>query len=164
MTNRKSRVTFRVALCVLSILGIGTAREVPAQGETTTRLQMPLWAKGGSNSPGAKPDIRVDGALRTIAREFDGWKTARSLQAPAADFRSRHPFAPVGGEYVTIDAVAEGDADVLFDNLTALGLRHGAVSGHLVSGRLPLAALSAWRRCRASRLPGRPISDAARVR
>ena len=104
---------------------------------------MPLWAKGGSKSPGAKPDVRVDGALRAIAREFDGWKAARSQPVPAADFRPRHPFAPVGGGYVTIDAVAEGDAGVLLDNLTALGLRHGAVSGHLVSGRLPLAALAA---------------------
>ncbi len=98
MTSRKSRVTFRVALCVLSILGIGTgAREVPAQAETTTRLQMPLWTKRGSKPPGAKPDVRVDGALRAIAREFDGWKAARSQQAPAADFRPRHPLAPVGG-------------------------------------------------------------------
>ena len=63
--------------------------------------------------------------------------------APAADFRSRHPLAPVGGGYVTIDAVAESDAGALLDHLTALGLRHGAVSGHLISGRLPLAALSA---------------------
>ena len=64
MTNRKSRVTVRVALCVLSILGIGTgARELPAQAEATTRLRMPLWAKGGSHSPGAKPDIRVDDRL-----------------------------------------------------------------------------------------------------
>jgi Ca2+-binding RTX toxin-like protein len=145
MNNRKSRVWLRVALCVLSIVGMAAdARKVPAQDQMATHLETPSWSRGraATGSPASKPELRVAGGLRAIGREFEGWKAARSA-LPATAFRARHPLAPVAGGYVTIDAVAEEDAGALLEQLRDLGLKQGARSGHLVSGRLPLAALSA---------------------
>lgn len=143
MKNGNTRARIDIALLILSLAGIIAGAGVARAQAETIRLQMPLWAKGAGSakSPGAKPTVRIDSALRAIARDFEDWRTARLARTPADGFRSKRPFAPVGAGYVTIDAVAEGDAGALLEKLTALGMKQGAVSGPLVSGRLPLASL-----------------------
>lgn len=56
-------------------------------------------------------------------------------------FQSSRITARVQGEKVVIDAVAAGDVDQLVRDLQALGMENTAVSGRVVSGRLPIAAL-----------------------
>src|SRR6185369_4038435 len=52
-----------------------------------------------------------------------------------------NPFLPIVNDWVTIDAVAAGNPRALEAAFRGLGAQHVAVSGRVVSARLPISAL-----------------------
>ena len=55
--------------------------------------------------------------------------------------RQRNPLLRISEDRVLIDAAASGDVRALESDLVALGMRHVAVFGRLVSGELPIVAI-----------------------
>lgn len=51
------------------------------------------------------------------------------------------------GDWIVIDATAKRDAARLIEQLTAVGLRHGAVAAPVVSGYLPICAIPQLETC-----------------
>jgi hypothetical protein len=70
-------------------------------------------------------------------------RSARSGCRRGLAFRSANRFLPVANDWVTIDAVAAGDPRALEADFRGLGAQHNiAVSGRVVSARLPISAIS----------------------
>ena len=67
----------------------------------------------------------------------------REARRTGAEFHPRGPLLRIVEDRVLIDAAAAGDARALEADLVALGLRHAAAFGRLVSGELPIAAIPA---------------------
>ncbi len=65
------------------------------------------------------------------------------INTPNSQFHATNPNAPIdNSEAVAVDIAAEGDPEALAEKLRALGLRNAAVAGRLISGWLPLSALT----------------------
>jgi hypothetical protein len=64
-------------------------------------------------------------------------------QRGAAQFSSGDPLITPVNDRVVIDAVASGDVEALKSDLTALGMQQAVSFGRVVSGQLPIAAISA---------------------
>jgi hypothetical protein len=67
----------------------------------------------------------------------------RTMTKVSADLAQLHAEHVSRTDLVPIDAVASGDVDVLKADLEALGLRDTVAFGRIVSGRLPIGAISA---------------------
>jgi len=96
-----------------------------------------------ANAPLAKggPLSKVGPILADLYREHEAYLEQGSLKAQARTFQSKAPLLRTRGDMVVIDAVAAGDPSALKRDLDALGLTDAAVFEHMVSGRLPIAAL-----------------------
>jgi len=70
----------------------------------------------------------------------ESYLTAQKTGAP---LKSPSPFIRLVDGRVVIDAVAAGDVAELKADLVALGLRHAASAGRIVSGQLPVSAIPA---------------------
>ncbi|AZI43527.1 peptidase S8 [Deinococcus psychrotolerans] len=66
----------------------------------------------------------------------------RPLQAQALSSSLMSKIVPISRGYVTVDSVASGNPAALLSRLQALGLKNGSAYERMVSGRLPLSALS----------------------
>ena len=71
------------------------------------------------------------------------YESYREAERSGAEFRSENPLLRVVDGRVLIDAAATGDAGALEADLVALGMRHGATFGRVVSGELPISSIPA---------------------
>jgi hypothetical protein len=83
------------------------------------------------------PMAKVGPALAQLQEEH----AAALKQGLRATFTPSNPLMRVSGGWVSIDAVASGDANALRADLEALGLQKTAIFGHMVSGLFPISAL-----------------------
>jgi hypothetical protein len=74
----------------------------------------------------AQVSARVDADLEAMHRAYVACRQQEATCPP---------------QDVLIDAVASGDVGALRTELVALGMRHTAVAGRIVSGRLPVPAI-----------------------
>jgi hypothetical protein len=88
-----------------------------------------------SSSPAGKPSAKIGADLLALHESY------REARQRGVDFRSDNPLLRVVDDRVVIDATAAGDARALEADLVALGMRHAAVFGRIVSGELPIAAI-----------------------
>jgi hypothetical protein len=73
---------------------------------------------------------------------MDGGR-ARTMTKVSAELAQLHAEHPSRADLVLIDAVASGDVEALRADLEALGMREAVAFGRMVSGRLPVSAISA---------------------
>lgn len=93
---------------------------------------------GGKGKTGALGRLGFD--LSLIRAEYND----HLLNSPGTPFKSSAlGFQVTPDATVVVDILAEGDPVALAAKLKTLGLRNGAVAGHIVSGWLPIAALDA---------------------
>src|SRR5437867_7743836 len=92
-----------------------------------------LAATPGVASDDGKPATRIANDLASLAAQH-AEATARGLV-----FQSADPSLPAAGDWVTIDAVAAGDPGALAADLKGLGAQDVAISGRIVSARLPIS-------------------------
>src|SRR5262245_11015409 len=108
-----------------------------------------LWllAVGAAAEPWVADDARVAAKRQRspVDASLRAWAGgAGLLRAQRAD-----PWPMVvRADGIVIDAASNGDPAALLAELTALGLRRGAVAGNLVSGVLPFEAVGALATCR----------------
>jgi subtilisin family serine protease len=98
-------------------------------------LLVSLGTSGASAGPGS---VRTS-ALTAVHDEYAAHVARRS----GLPFAPRDGLARVVDDHVVIDAAADGDVGALVAELSSLGMRDIAVSGRVVSGQLPLAAIPA---------------------
>jgi hypothetical protein len=107
----------------------------------TTRLLVVLLviftaAPGcAAGDPPRKPSARVSGDLLALHESY------RAAQSRGEELQVERSNLRILGDRVLIDAVAAGDPRVLEADLVALGLRHPAAFGRVVSGEFPIAAI-----------------------
>jgi hypothetical protein len=94
-------------------------------------------AAGGapSNSSTGGRSAKIGADLLALHESY------RSARQGGAEFRPQNPLLRIVDDRVLIDAAAADDARALEADLVALGLRHAAVFGRVVSGELPIAAI-----------------------
>src|SRR5438552_10296335 len=97
--------------------------------------------RAGTAIAGAKDgqSQKLSTALTALYAEH----AAHRAQRPGVPFVSRMRPMPVAGDYVAVDALADGDASALEASLVFLGMQHAAVHGRVVSGLLPITAVPA---------------------
>ena len=110
------------ALMLIPLLGIGACTPAP---QMTT--------------PAAVVQAKTQGKISS--------ELAQLLTRWLASDQGRHPFEPPAGihlieGHVAIEAAATADGALLLQSLQRLGLRDGQAYGLMVSGQLPIAALS----------------------
>ena len=111
-TVKRSGLAWMLGLLLLSSVSVATADEP----KPPTRLSRDLAEL-------ASPPSAFAVAAEAVPDSFSAWRPA------------------VTGDWVTIDATAVGDPQVLEAELIALGARNTAIAGRLVSARLPIAAI-----------------------
>jgi hypothetical protein len=107
-----------------------------------------------ANKNGPMAPLGTELALLYYQHEAGGARAVQSLRetTPPQAAAQGPPDRPRGasrvysplaadGRTVVVDAVAADEAGTLLDDLQALGLEDGAVSGAVVSGRFPIASL-----------------------
>lgn len=147
MTVMKHPALF-AALLVLPLVSLRPVQAVDlallqdAQGATTPFGRRVLEAFHGSDLQGKDgPLHRLGMDLIVTFMEYREFR-ARTRQGGSGNvFTPSNPLIRIQDEQVLIDAVANGDAARLRQDLVALGLQQPAVFGRLVSGRLPLREL-----------------------
>ena len=83
------------------------------------------------------PVIKKLGSDLMILRdEYD-----RFTKSGGITFSPSNKLLQIRDNYITIEAAAESDADVLYSDLIQMGLNRGTVFGRTVSGQLPLESL-----------------------
>lgn len=87
------------------------------------------------SSPAAKPSSKVSPDLVALHESY------LEARRSGAGFRPDNPLLRVVEDRVVIDATAAADARALETDLVALGLRHAAAFGRIVSGELPIPAI-----------------------
>ncbi|UCF93422.1 MAG: S8 family serine peptidase [Desulfobacterales bacterium] len=124
---------FRTVLILAHVL-LFAAWVLSAQAEVLNLRPVPV-----------DPALLRDPALAKVSRdlivlqqEFRANQQLPILQA----FRPSNPVVRIVAGRVVIDAVATGDARLLLADLKALGLQRGAIRDRMVSGQLPIAAIS----------------------
>ena len=93
-----------------------------------------LAAPGGASAAGKQATRIADDLASLVSPHAEA--AARGVV-----FRSVDPFLPAAHDWVTIDAVAAGDPGALAADLKGLGAQHVAVSGRIVSARLPIRTI-----------------------
>lgn len=86
------------------------------------------------------PFVHLSGDLGRLYRQYEQFQKQK---AAGAEFQPKSSFLPVQEETVTIDALAKrGQGATLAKELREMGGKDLTRSGRLISGRLPIAALS----------------------
>src|SRR5262245_47430637 len=98
-----------------------------------------LILASGAAVAGPKDDGKINSQLRALEAEH----AAHVAQRSSLPFKSRNALARVVDDRVVIAAVADGDVADLKKALTTLGVQNVAVFGRVVSGELPIVAISA---------------------
>lgn len=88
------------------------------------------------------PMSRVGFDLAYIYEEHRDYKARGGKAVLNHDFKSRNSLARIQDELITIDAIAASNANELSKELADLGMLNIAVSGRIVSGRIPVNTLA----------------------
>jgi subtilase family protein len=115
----------------------------------------PVWGQ-------APPSSKLTHDLLRLEREYAALSGAVGAVQASATFRPSSPVLRVAGGLVAVDAAADGDTATLLADLRALGLQDGKAFGRMVSGRLPIVAISAMGALPSLRF-ARPVLAATRV-
>jgi len=126
----------------LIAVGLGPA-SVIAEGETpTTAITLHNASEVLGFGAAEKVHSKAGRGLLGLYGEYQAHLQQADAQARGpSGFRSRDFMAPTAAGYVSIDAAAAGDTEILAADLEALGLEGAAVFGRMVSGRLPMSAI-----------------------
>jgi subtilisin family serine protease len=122
-------------LLLAVLISTTTAHWALAANATTARL------KGLRPKKSIHAKIPVE--LEALQEELE---TARARSGAAFDptrFRPANPLIPVTEGRVIVDAVAAGDVQALRRDLEGLGMKPGGSFGRVLSGQLPISAISA---------------------
>lgn len=117
----------------LAVLPVASAQSVPGTVQQRATESFHGTDQQGKDGPLAKMGM----SLTRLYAEYDAHK-ASGVKRP---FVPTNKHMPARDGYVSIDAVAKQDAARLLTALQALGLKGGAASGPMVSGRLPIEAI-----------------------
>ncbi len=96
-------------------------------------IAIPAGAQNGKDARSAK----ITPALVELHEQH----LAREAQGSRAPLRAPNRRIKLVGESVVVNAVAEDDPETLRAELEALGMQNAVVSGRIVSGELPVAAI-----------------------
>jgi Subtilase family/Bacterial TSP3 repeat len=119
-----------------------TATPPGNQGAIGTLDLRVMQAFQGSSLRGKNgPLHRLGADLISALLEYEDFQVANRAQAVPPVFHPSNRMLRSRNNTVVIDAVADGDPQVLLRQLVGLGLQQPAVFNHLVSGRLPITAL-----------------------
>lgn len=100
--------------------------------------------KGVAADPAVQGPSKLTLGLDGLSAEYQDYRQAVTQGlAPPGAFTTRNGMARLIGDTVAVDAVAADDAQALKTALEALGAQVSAVSGRIVSARIPLDRLSA---------------------
>jgi len=88
------------------------------------------------------PMSRMGYDLAHIYEEHRDFKARGGKALLKHDFKSRNKLAHIKDELITIDAIAANNTNELWKELADLGMQDIAVSGRVVSGRIPINTLS----------------------
>ena len=123
----------------LALLAAGTA---PAAGQKSLSDLLPATVVADLPAAIATDDdataFRVGADLARLAAEHAAHRRSRAAQP----FVPSNPLVRLRGDRVLIDAVADGDAELLRTALVEAGLENGAGYGRVISGYLPIAAIA----------------------
>lgn len=102
-------------------------------------LSVALLLGGGAMAQTGKdgPMAKLDHSLIELHQRYAAHLASRSR----APFSADDPLIRLAGDYVIVDAVADGDAEALKANLEQLGMQQAVAFGRVVSGQLPISAL-----------------------
>ena len=89
------------------------------------------------NKAGGMPKVAQE--LATLYDEYSSYMASRR----AGVFQPSGRLVRVIDDRVVIDAVASGDVNLLKSDLESLGIRQAVAFGRVVSGQLPITAISA---------------------
>ncbi len=121
-----------VMLLAVAIIGTNS----PVQAKTVSLFPAPGLAKIAKGHHLKK----IGTALAGLDIEYQAFLKQGAAAAPKR-FRASNSLLKVIDATVLIDAVASENADILLEDLAAMGIRNPAVFGPYVSGRMPIAAL-----------------------
>ena len=93
-------------------------------------------AQSGGNKAGRMSKVAPE--LITLYEEYSSYLAS----GKSGVFKSTNSLVQVIDDRVVIDAVASGDASVLKSDLESLGTQHAVAFGRVVSGQLPILAIS----------------------
>lgn len=102
-------------------------------------------ARFESNNGRAKkgPMSRIGLDLALVHEEYRDYEKRGGKAFLKHDFKSRLKLARIKNNLISIDAIASGNWGELWDELANLGMRDMAVSGRIISGRIPVNQLPA---------------------
>src|SRR3990170_5460621 len=100
-------------------------------------LSVALLLGGGAMAQTGKdgPMAKLDHSLIELHQRYAAHLASRSR----APFSADDPLIRLAGDYVIVDAVADGDAEALKANLEQLGMQQAVAFGRVVSGQLPIS-------------------------
>jgi hypothetical protein len=99
--------------------------------------------------------------MQKLSQQYAAHLVATRGKAPRP-FKSPSSLLPVSNDELVIDAIAVTDPQGLLKSLQLLGLKQGAVAGHVVSGRLPVRSISKLQTLKGLRF-ARPAFASTRV-
>jgi len=133
-------VSFSVAILASNVGQAQSSRDISSlTAETARQGQSEAIARALEARAGAM--AKVGPALTELYDQHQAAQRQRAFALEEPAFVPANPLIRMVGDMVIIDAVAAQDTQALLRDLEALGLTHGASFGHVVSGRLPVAAL-----------------------
>ncbi len=94
----------------------------------------------------AKAQTRKDGPMAKVTHSLAALHeqyVAHMAQRRGVSFRSNDPLVRVVDDRVVVDAIASGDVNALKSDLMFLGMDDAVAFGRIVSGHLPIWAISA---------------------
>ena len=97
--------------------------------------------EGNDHTDKDGPMFRVGYDLVLVYQEHRDYKSRGGRAILKHDFKSRLHLARIKDELITIDAIAANDANNLRKELLDLGMQDIAVSGRIISGRIPINTL-----------------------
>ena len=121
-----------LAVCLLAIAVMTTATGVRADEHQEDEITHNL----GDKELG-KPN-KISSDLLALFEEYQAYV---SIFGSDSGFQPSNPLLPVVGNRVIIDAVAQGNANNLKNDLKGLALQKGSGFGRSVSGQLPIMTI-----------------------
>lgn len=129
-----------LALCLIAILAGTSIWNTPAQAQQLPNIVLPLETKlqPGSVDPGNsnKQKPKVDSALSALEGSFLNLTPEQQADAETG------AGMPINNGKVTVEVIVSGSASALLRELNQLGMEGGTVFGKMISGKLPISAIS----------------------